>query len=321
MAETHPSEWAATLDEPVSAVVPTFNRAAQLERVLGAYLTQRRVGEVIVVDNGSTDRTPDLLRDWAAREPRLRPLRLETNRRQAGARNAGAEAARGDYLFYGEDDYEPGLEQVPTLLEHLERSGADLIAGRRVNVLPGESYGAALLRVSGYEDPLIERWAMVGNHHMDTLLDVEAPLLDACALVRMEVFSRVVFDLGFKGNGWREESDFQIGALEAGFKLVHCPHTVGFHRPGGVGRGKGGSRGRSRLNYELWVVRNNLRFLQKHWEFLRSGRSDLRVARSLVLTVGIQAALRAVRAMRKLHRQRQAPATSQQAPAKHEARS
>src|SRR5581483_10538263 len=115
---------------------------------------------VIVVDNGSADRTPEVLRAWAAREPRLRPLRLEVNKRQAGARNAGAQAATGDFVFYGEDDYELTPGQVATLLDHLERSGADMIAGRRINVLPGEGYEDALRRVNTYADPLIEEWAM-----------------------------------------------------------------------------------------------------------------------------------------------------------------
>lgn len=288
---------------PVSVVIPTYNRAGQLERVLLSYLRQTQIKEVIVVDNGSTDRTPDLLKEWATRDPLLTPLRLEVNRRQAGARNAGAEAATGEYVFFGEDDYELTPGQVSTLLEHMEATGADLIAGRRINVLADESYEQALRRVRGYSDPLIERWAGVGNPHVDTLVDVEAPLLDACALIRREVFRRVSFDVGFEGNGWREESDFQLGALKAGFKLVHCPHTLGFHTPGGVGKAKGGSRGRSRLDYELWVLRNNARFLRKHWDYLRTGHSGLKVPPLLELAVALQAAMRMARAARKLCRQ------------------
>jgi len=280
-------------------VVPTYNRAEQLNRVLGSYLDQRCAKEVVVVDNGSVDGTQELLGEWTRQSSILRIVRLPVNQGQAGARNAGAEAAMGDYLFYGEDDYEPTSGQVSTLLEHLESSGADMIAGRRINVLPGESYQEALLRVQGYSDPVIERWAMVGNHHVDTGRDEPVPLLDACALIRREVFCRVSFDRGFRGNGWREETDFQIGALKAGFRLVHCPHTLGFHTPGGVGKARGGSRSRSRWNYELWVVRNNARFLRKHWEFLRSGDTGLCVTPSLALTVLLQSLLRLRRGAKK----------------------
>lgn len=291
-----------TSGEQISLVVPTYNRADQLDRVLGSYLNQRGAKEVIVVDNGSDDRTPELLREWATRSALLRVVRLPVNKKQAGARNAGAEAAEGQYLFYGEDDYEPAPGQVATLHEHLESSGADMIAGRRINVLPGESYQDALLRVRCYMDPLIENWAMVGNHHVDTKYDVGVPLLDACALMRREVLTKISFDPGYRGNGWREETDFQISALEAGFRLVHCPHAIGFHSPSGVGKACGGSRNRSRLNYELWVVRNNTRMLKKHWGFFRSSQCALKVAPTISLTVAIQAALRLTRGIRKYSR-------------------
>jgi glycosyltransferase involved in cell wall biosynthesis len=289
-------------DGPVSIVVPTYNRVAQLERVLDSYLKQRRVKEVIVVDNGCVDDTPRYLKALSALEPKLRVVRLEENRRQSGARNAGAAAATGDYIFYGEDDYELTRDQIATLLDHLDRSGADIIAGRRINVLPGERYGEALHRTNAYPDPLIERWAVVQNPWVDVGVDVEAPLLDACALIRREVFSHASFDLGFLGNGWREESDFQLSALESGFKLVHCSHTLGFHSPAGVGKGRGGSHGRSRRDYEVWTARNNARFLRKHWELLRSGRTDLRVPPTVELAVALQAGLRFARAGRKLSR-------------------
>ena len=76
---------------------------------------------------------------------------------------------------------------------------------------------------------------------------------------------------------------------------------MGFHTRGGVARGRG-ARDRSRLAYEVWVVRNNVRFLRKHWSCLRSGRCELRVPPDPVLAALVQAALRVGRAGRKLSR-------------------
>ncbi len=284
----------------VSIVVPTYNRAAMLDRVLGSYFKQDFVKEVIVVDNGSTDGTPELLKDWAAREPLLRVVRLEVNMLQSGARNAGAKAATGDFVFYGEDDYEVTPGQVATLMDHMERTGADMIAGRRINVWAGETNDEALRRVNSYTDPLIERWAFVVNHHMDTGVDVESPLLCSCSLIRRELFDHISFDMGLKGNGWREETEFQLSALELGYKLVHCPHTLGFHYSGGkTGKAQGGSRDRSRLSYEMWVILNNSHIMRKHWRFLRSGGCALRVAPTVGLAAAMQTGFRVWRAVRK----------------------
>jgi glycosyltransferase involved in cell wall biosynthesis len=286
----------------VSVVIPTYNRAGDLERILSSYLQQPCVMEVIVVDDGSTDRTPTLLQHWPSADVPLRAVRLARNRGQGHARNVGVDVALGDYVFFGEDDYALAPDQVPTLLRHLERTGGDMIAGRRVNVRPDESDADALRRASQYRDPLIERWAAVQNPWVDVGGDVDAPLLDACVLVRREVFRQIRFDPAFRGNGWREESDFQLAALEAGHRLIHCSHTIGFHHPRGVGRGKGGARGRGRLDYEWWVVRNNAYFLRKHWSFLHAGACDLRVPPTLGLAVLLQALLRGARAGRKLSR-------------------
>ena len=87
-----------------SVVVPTCNRAAVLPTALGSVLSQTETDfELIVVDDGSTDGTEAVVR--ALDDPRIRYLRQE----RAGvssARNAGAVAARGEYLVFLDDDDE-----------------------------------------------------------------------------------------------------------------------------------------------------------------------------------------------------------------------
>src|SRR5687768_9619521 len=66
----------------LSVVVPTYNRAPLLERTLDSLARQSlaRPYEVVVVDDGSTDDTSAVLRSWAARDPRIRPIRSTVNR-------------------------------------------------------------------------------------------------------------------------------------------------------------------------------------------------------------------------------------------------
>ncbi len=94
----------------VSVVIPTYNRAALLRRCVEALLSQETPAfrtEVIVVDDGSSDGTQELLRGFAGR---VRSLRQE-NAGPARARNAGARGARGAILLFVDDDVlaQPGL--------------------------------------------------------------------------------------------------------------------------------------------------------------------------------------------------------------------
>jgi glycosyltransferase involved in cell wall biosynthesis len=85
----------------VSVIVPTYNRAARLEDCLRSIVAAAAVdSEIIVVDDGSTDNTSEVV----AQFPEVRYLR-QANRGPSAARNAGARLARGRYLaFFDSDD-------------------------------------------------------------------------------------------------------------------------------------------------------------------------------------------------------------------------
>jgi glycosyltransferase involved in cell wall biosynthesis len=109
-------------DPRVSVVVPTFNRRASLQRLLIALAAQTYPVdgfEVVVVDDGSTDGTAELLERLAMPYPR-RVLR-QANGGPALARNRGVDAARGELIVFLDDDVEP----LPELLaEHVAAHGA-----------------------------------------------------------------------------------------------------------------------------------------------------------------------------------------------------
>src|SRR5918993_498800 len=87
----------------VSVVVPTRNRSRLLASTLRSVLVQRGVElEVIVVDEGSTDNTPEMLA--ALDDPRVRVLRHDVPRGLSAARNRGADEARGEWVAFVDDD-------------------------------------------------------------------------------------------------------------------------------------------------------------------------------------------------------------------------
>lgn len=111
-----------------SVVVPTYNGAALLERILRPLLDDPAASEVIVVVDGSRDGSFELANRLARDEPRLRPLLIE-NRGDMGAREAGARAATGEIVLFVDDDVlaNPGLV-TGHATRHAERL-ADVVVG------------------------------------------------------------------------------------------------------------------------------------------------------------------------------------------------
>ena len=90
----------------ISVVIPTYQRLDGCRRAVSSVLDQELSPlEVLVCDDGSTDRTQEELESWAEREPRLRYLRLPRNHgAPAAARNLGTQNARGDWVAFLDDD-------------------------------------------------------------------------------------------------------------------------------------------------------------------------------------------------------------------------
>jgi glycosyltransferase involved in cell wall biosynthesis len=85
----------------------TYNRKELLKRQLESILFQEyRDFELILIDNGSTDKTNELCMEYAAKDSRIHTFKLEVNKGTAFARNYGIEQVKGDYiLFIDDDDY------------------------------------------------------------------------------------------------------------------------------------------------------------------------------------------------------------------------
>lgn len=260
----------------MSVVIPTFNRVDSLCRVLPSYLRSpsetrpSAVSEVIVVDDAGTDGTEERVRRLMAGEPRLRYTRNRENLGAPATRNRGALLARGVWVLQGEDDLALGEGYVETVLDHALRTGADVIAGRRIWMRLGETEEQALVRANRSRAPLVHERRLDVNSHAITPGDVEVPLLSAIMLVRREVFDRVQYDPQFGGpSSWREESDFQLCALESGYKLVFCPHAMAFHHSR-ASQSYGGRRLKGTAMYAYRIYHNNLVFLRRHQDYLRA---------------------------------------------------
>jgi len=109
----------------LSVVIPSFNRSTVLRCVLDGFERQQPENvpfEVVVIDDGSRDETPEMLAAWRGRRFPLRFARQE-NGGPARARNRGLGLASGAIVLFGGDDIEPHPELVMQhLFEHRRRA-------------------------------------------------------------------------------------------------------------------------------------------------------------------------------------------------------
>lgn len=213
----------------LSVVVPAKNEAASLPQLVAEIaraLRPLRGGdhegpalgdfEIVVVDDGSTDDTPAVLKRLAVLHPELRPVRLAVNVGQSAATAAGFRAARGDW--------------VATLDADLQNDPADLVVLWRA--LPGHDgvLGWRVKREDVWSKRVISRWA---NRVRNAVLGQS--IRDTGCSVR--IFSRA---LALRLPMFRGAHRF-LGPLllREGARLVQLPVA---HRP----------RSHGRSHYNLW---------------------------------------------------------------------
>jgi len=251
----------------ISVVIPTKDRKLSLQKILPSYLAESEVKEVIIVIDGSTDGTKEFLDLYTKKEPKVRYLKNIKNRGMPYSKNKGIRSAKHDYIFIGEDDLEITEGFFRTLLKHKEQMGFDIISGRTIWRNEYESADESIQRTNLMKGTYVSKKDISTNSNLSLKNDEAQLLLTAPMLAKARVFRQIGFDEIYKVNFWREESDFQLSAQEAGYKLGTCPHAICFNFV--INKDRGGAHAAIGMRRVIWVVINDWRFINKHNWFIK----------------------------------------------------
>jgi dolichyl-phosphate beta-glucosyltransferase len=115
-------------------VIPAFNEEARLgptvQRVMSFLAARGAPWEIIVADDGSTDRTRDVAAEAAAGSPHVKVLALSPNRGKGAAVRAGMLAATGERVLFSDADLAKPIEELDKLAARLD-GGADIAIASR----------------------------------------------------------------------------------------------------------------------------------------------------------------------------------------------
>lgn len=117
-------------DFKLSVVMPVYNEQATLREIVAAVLAVPIPKELILVDDGSKDRSREILRDLA-NLPDVRVFMHPENRGKGAALRTGFENARGDIVIVQDADLEYDPADYPQLIEPILRGDADVVYGSR----------------------------------------------------------------------------------------------------------------------------------------------------------------------------------------------
>lgn len=239
-----------------SIIICTRNRAAMLADTLESFSRVRVPAgwdvEMIIVDNGSTDWTAEVVRRAGHPVIRIRYL-VENRTGKCRALNRALRAAKSDVLLFTDDDVEPAENWIESMAGPLRDGSAGAVVGRiilspelrRSWMTPMHEMWLAAVEDPGIEDPI---------------------LIGACMGIHRAVFERIgVFDeeIGPGAAGCGEETLLWCQMKEAGMRILPVRETHIVHHPDA-----------SRLKRASWLAASKRygltdAYVKHHWDHER----------------------------------------------------
>src|SRR5262245_35673773 len=210
-----------------SIIIPVFNKASLTRQCLDALLgraPEADDGEVVVVDDGSTDATPRLLAGYGSR------VRVVTHPRNVGfatACNDGAAAASGEYLVFLNNDTIPQAGWLDALAGYADRHPRAAVVGSKL-LYPNDTIQHAGVVICRDRYPRHIYAGFPADHPVVNKSRRFQVVTAACALLRREPFEQAGgFDPAFRTGNEDVDLCLRLGGL--GCEVHYCHESVLYH--------------------------------------------------------------------------------------------
>lgn len=208
----------------VSVVVPTYNEELAMAENIRAFLSalqdlqkkiqhQIREWELVLVNDGSTDKTLSLMEEAAKTEPRIKIVSYLPNRGRGHAIKKGIRAATGDYIIVTESDLTWGAEIIYRFVEELNKNEADIIVA------------SPHMKGGKMENVPFLRWAL--SYFGNKIFSFALPGKFTMVTGMTRAYRREVLDsLDLESDDKELHVEMLYKALDLGFKVKEIPATL-----------------------------------------------------------------------------------------------
>ncbi len=208
----------------LSVIIPVYNEERTIQEILHRVRNVPLEKEIIVVNDGSNDKTPEILE--ACQDPTITVITHHHNLGKGAAVRTGLKVASGDIIIIQDADLEYSPEDYPKLIDPIVNGRADVVYGSRVLGNP-ELYQMGLLSFSqkGYiHNPLL----LVGFYYGRRLVTWLTNVLFGSDLTDQptcyKTFRREILDsIQLTSSGFEFCSEVTAKVLKAGYRILEVP--------------------------------------------------------------------------------------------------